>query len=294
MLGLINDVRQEHNLEPVVLGDNPAAQQHAESMLANNFVSHWGVDGLMPSMRYTLAGGENYMAENVSGHILQKGLHYQTRGSDTMLTELHRGLMQSSLHRKNILNKWHKKVNLGIACDLVSCSVAQNFEGDYIEFSDKPAIFNGVLSLAGRLKGGFVLFRGSIQVWYHQPPHPLSLSALYASSWYRVGGQEPAMSIIKPAPQGEYYSSLTNTYSWRHYRDPYAPHAPIVEKGKLGVKTVADKWQVNGAAFAIEARLSQMALDLGPGVYTVLIWGDNGGESVLLSNYSIFLSEIDE
>lgn len=67
MLDLINDDRLEHGLQPVTLGTNPAAQQHAEEMLSEGYLSHWGLDGLKPYMRYTLAGGFNYEAENVSG-----------------------------------------------------------------------------------------------------------------------------------------------------------------------------------------------------------------------------------
>ena len=39
-------------------------------------------------------------------------------------------------------------------------SVYQHFEGDYVEFDRLPSINNGVLSLAGRVKGG---------VWFRWP-----------------------------------------------------------------------------------------------------------------------------
>ena len=57
MLELINDERVSAGLNPVVLGDNAAAQLHAEASLENCFSSHWGIDGLKPYMRYSLAGG---------------------------------------------------------------------------------------------------------------------------------------------------------------------------------------------------------------------------------------------
>ena len=38
-------------------GSNNAAQLHAESSLQNCISSHWGLDGLKPYMRYSLAGG---------------------------------------------------------------------------------------------------------------------------------------------------------------------------------------------------------------------------------------------
>ena len=50
MLELINTVRTQAGLDPVVLGDNVAAQLHAESSLDNCVGSHWGIDGLKPYM----------------------------------------------------------------------------------------------------------------------------------------------------------------------------------------------------------------------------------------------------
>ena len=57
MLELINAERIEVGLHPVALGDNVAAQVHAEASLKYCFSSHWGIDGLKPYMRYSLAGG---------------------------------------------------------------------------------------------------------------------------------------------------------------------------------------------------------------------------------------------
>ena len=67
MLGVINLRREERGLPLVELGDNKAAQQHAEALLANCASSHWGPDGMKPYMRYTLAGGTQSSAENVNG-----------------------------------------------------------------------------------------------------------------------------------------------------------------------------------------------------------------------------------
>ena len=71
MLELINQARAEAGAPPVVLGDNHAAQLHAESGLANCFGSHWGIDGLKPYMRYSLAGGYQSNGENWLGVTVQ-------------------------------------------------------------------------------------------------------------------------------------------------------------------------------------------------------------------------------
>jgi hypothetical protein len=61
-LDLVNQSRRDAGMPEVSLGNNEAAQQHAEALLRHNAKGHWGIDGLLPQMRYTLAGGTNYVA----------------------------------------------------------------------------------------------------------------------------------------------------------------------------------------------------------------------------------------
>ena len=307
MLGLINEGREEHGVLPVTLGTNSAAQGHAEAMLKGNFVGHWGLDGLNPNMRYTLAGGTNHVMENTSGAVLTTGVNYTRRTRKTILTEIHTGLMNSSGHRKNIVNKWHTTVNLGIACNEVTCSMVQNFEGDYVTFSKEPTISNGTLSFAGTLEGGFTF--NNTQVWYDQPPHPLTLGQLDATYSYLVG-QEPATFLLKPASPGFHWSAtdlLPTSYSWTAGIDPYTvdPKQPRIARSISGMPfprlilplhktafvpwTVAETLELSDAAFEVKADISEVIDKRRAGVYTVVIWGDNAGELIPLTNYSVFV-----
>ena len=67
MLDLINEARVDADASPVAMGDNRAAQVHADNALEGCFSSHWGLDGSKPYMRYVAAGGYQPNAENVSG-----------------------------------------------------------------------------------------------------------------------------------------------------------------------------------------------------------------------------------
>jgi uncharacterized protein YkwD len=87
----------------VVLGNNSAAQKHAEDMLRNNYHSHWGMDSMKPYKRYTLAGGFNYAAENISSS--GKASYGYRVNPKRMLEEAQKGLMDIPDHRRNILNK---------------------------------------------------------------------------------------------------------------------------------------------------------------------------------------------
>ena len=67
MLELINDERRNVGVPPVVLGDNAAAQIHAEYALGNCFASLFGDSTASnPTCATHLAGG--YQANGENGH----------------------------------------------------------------------------------------------------------------------------------------------------------------------------------------------------------------------------------
>ena len=181
MLQLINSERTRAGAGSVVLGDNIAAQIHAETALANCFSSHWGLDGLKPYMRYSLAGG--YQSNGENGH----GSDYCIKESDQYLPvtdiqgeirEAVAGWMNSPGHRRNMLNPSHKKVNIGIAWDRYNVKAFQHFEGDYVEYARLPEIHEGVLTLAGRTTNEARLGGRrdlDVQIYYDPPPEPLTL-----------------------------------------------------------------------------------------------------------------------
>ena len=113
MLELINSERTKAGVPPVTLGNNIAAQLHAESSLANCFSGHWGADGLKPYMRYSLAGGYQTNGENGSGsdYCISASDRYRALGNiKAEIREMMEGWMNSPGHRRNILGKWHRKV----------------------------------------------------------------------------------------------------------------------------------------------------------------------------------------
>jgi uncharacterized protein YkwD len=304
ILDLINADRQAAGLTPVSPGSNVAAQKHSEDLLANSYLAHWGTDGMKPYMRYTLADGFNYEGENVyRTWTIRSGNRdpLYRRDPVQMLAEAEKSLMDSPGHRRNILDKWHKKVNIGIAYDSDGLCLVQQFEGDYISFDQLPALQDGVLSLSGATRAGFTV--DQIQVWYDQLPHPLTLGQLDKTYTYSLG--KPAVFIRPPPPPRSYYTESVSTFSREVYPDPYniPPNTPrLPQSGASTLETLpssrvaetvrwvdATQWNISGDSFAIRADLSQIVTDFGPGVYTVVIWTDAGDESLDLTNYSIFI-----
>ena len=131
MLELVNAERAKAGLNPVVLGNNIAAQLHAESALENCFSAHWGIDGLKPYMRYSLAGAYQSNGENGSGsdYCITASDGFRAIGSiEQEIREAMDGWMNSSGHRRNILDPQHKKVNIGIAWDRYNTLMYQHFD----------------------------------------------------------------------------------------------------------------------------------------------------------------------
>ena len=265
-LELINRDRMANGLESVTLGSNTAAQKHAEERLANRYGSHWGMDGLKPYMRYTLVGGENYEAEN---GFFTETIWYggrdpsYRRDPKEMLEQAQQGLMASPGHRKNVLDKWHKKLNLGIAYDNERLDLVQQFEGDYIDFSKLPSISGSILSMTGKVTLGTI---ENVSIYYDLLPHPLTPTQLDAPPYdYAYGLGEDIGTILPPPPPGSFYIDL------------------------LPNDVIATTWDINSdGSFALEADIDKM-LNTGKGIYTVVVWVETGGEFVAISNYSLFI-----
>lgn len=316
MLELINEERAKVGAPPVVLGDNVAAQLHAEASLAGCFSGHWGADGLKPYMRYSLTGGYQSGGENVSGlhYCIRDGEFYTPiRSSEEELREAMEGFMNSPGHRRQILAQWHKKVNIGLAWDKYNFRVVQYFEGDYVEYSRLPNIDdNGVLSFAGETRNGFGFGDRDdlgVQVYYDPPPYPLSRGQLART--YCTGLGVEVAALRPPLTGNWFYTDHQFSASQSQCPDPYnvpadtpGPGSPreasaawqtaydasqnMPDRYVTGPRITAASWRSAGTDFAVTADLSGVVSRHGPGVYTVLVWGNTAGEDIVISQYSIF------
>lgn len=298
LLYLINTERVHARVAPLTLGDNPSAQHHAESMMSYGYRSHWDINGMTPEMRYTLAGGTGRAMQNIAGpvEIPESG---GARGEGLRATsgQIHQGFMARSEEKSNILDPWHRQVNLGIACRDSQCWVVQQFESDHISFSILPFIADGTLKLAGEFQPGLEL--DGIALWYHPYPRPLGLGQLDATFHYG-NGQRPLTFLRPPPDPDRYYPSHLASYAWSGGIDPYtlepalgrSPAPPLqveIAQSAAVPWNTASLWRQSGASFEVAADLSELFGSLGSGVYTVQVWGKKDGEKVPFANHSIFL-----
>ncbi len=267
VLELINKDRQDAGFNPVVLSYNAAAQEHAQDMLDNNYqAAHWGTDGLKPYMRYTVAGGLNYEQENSA--------YLSTNDPQLNSIELKLAHLQSSMmaeiapndgHKVNMLNKWHKKVSLGIAYNTETVALVQQFEGEYVEYSKPPTLEGNILSLTGHFTQNDIKLENII-ITYDTPPQPLTTAQLNQDIYHHYGLGQQVGAILQPPPPGSYYPNLS-------------PREIVPTTGSFNYHG----W------FDIQEDISKILIK-GPGVYTVVLVATvgNTNERVNMTNYSLF------
>ena len=313
MLELINAERERASVGVIALGENIAAQLHAEAALANCFSSHWSLDGLKPYMRYVLAGGYHSNSENGHGsnYCIKAAHGYAAAGNiQQRIRNAIDGWMKSAGHRRNILDPQHKKVNIGLAWDRYNTVMYQHFEGDYVEYDRRPSIANGVLSLSGETKNGAQLGKNlGQQIYFDPPPRKLTLGQVARTYCYDNG--RPVASLRKPLTGGYYYSTHEFTTRYSPCPSPYdvpanaAPARSHNEAHQLWRQAyntsqsrasqsitvpwiTASEWTVSDTTFLLKADISEILDKHGSGVYSLLLWGKINGADTVISQYSIF------
>ena len=267
-------------------------------------------------MRYSLAGGYQSNAENGSGSdycIKEEDWYEPIWSVEEEIRLVMEGLMDSPGHRENILDKWHKKVNIGLAWDIYNFSAYQHFEGDYVEYEKLPSIDNGILSFAGRVKNVASFHDNEdpgVQIYYDPPPHTLTRGQV-ARTYCYDGGIQIAL-LREPLSGGWYYDEHEFTGLYKPCPDPYdvPTNAPVArspdeasvlweqayrksenqtEQSVTVPAITALEWIAQDEVFSVTADIEDLLMAHGEGVYTMnVLWGKIDGEDAVISEYSIF------
>jgi len=315
MLELINAERASAGLDTLTLGENDAAQLHAEASLAGCYSSHWGQDGLKPYMRYSLAGGYQSNTENGLGVDYCASAGEGRRAITNPKQEVREAMdlwMSSDGHRESILRPRILMVSIGLAWDRYNFRAYQQFEGDYIAYDVLPAFADGYLELAGTVRNGVEFADATdlrIGIRFDPPPQALTLGQVTRT--YCSDSGEAVAGLRRELPPGRFYTSETFTRTHRPCPNPYdmdaAAPAPTSsaeahrfwEEARNASRAqpevtmtvpwiTTESWVASGDAFSVRADLSDVLAKHGAGVYTVLVWGNLDGEFVTISRYSIF------
>ncbi|MBC7090809.1 MAG: CAP domain-containing protein [Nitrososphaeria archaeon] len=176
-LDVINRDRVEYGLKPVELGNNPAAQYHAEDLASMLCLSHWGSNGMKPYMRYTIFGGKFFVQENVAAVFMSgRATVPSEQEMLSFISQMEHEMMYNDAssdwgHRKNILDPMHTHVNIGIAYNSQIFVIVQDFENILIKWSEFSTK-NTTVTLKGRFLQNLRPYM--VIVYYDPTPSPLS------------------------------------------------------------------------------------------------------------------------
>ena len=310
MLELINHERSLRGLAAVTMVYNEGAQLHAEDLVENRYMSHWNLRGETPSMRHTWSGGHDYSAENLSfRRVLDAPAGFcAPPASEQTLDGVMAGLMDSPGHRDNILRPHHREVNIGIANSCHAMAVAQVFEGEYVRFSQPPELTEGRLVMAGQVVPRVEL-NNRTQVGIAWDPPLADYTRGQVSQTYCYSSGRPVAYIRQPLPSGFYWlEEESREMDWERCPTPWdadpnlqlPQDRAVIEqlsqrirdgfliRKKVDVALVtADIWQAEAGLFRIEADLNRVVQTHGPGIYSMLLWGEVDGESIALTTYAV-------
>jgi uncharacterized protein YkwD len=258
-LELINLDRQANGLGNVTLSPVNSAQVHADDMLKNSYFSHWDLNGYKPPVRYTVAGGRGAVEENMAWRGVT-GV-FASVDVKSSLKDLEHSMMYDDAssdwaHRDNILTASHNRVSIGIASDSKNVYLVQDFEDDYVTWS-QLSYTGGVVTMQGTISR-----EGTIQqvaIFYD------NASCLTASQL----GQAPYNSGYNPG-------TLVGLV------------LPSGYVSQEGVTVTASTWTLNGTSFDISFPMNQAVEAHGNGVYTLYLeTGSSTTDS--LTTYSLIV-----
>jgi len=209
LVALINRDRASQGLKPVELDAvaTRAGQEHAEEMALAKYVSHWDVKGRKPDQRYSEAGGQGAVSENVLvTHDFAEGEQYKLAAEQLFCrSELERiealffnEQAPNDGHRRNILNPDHNKVGIGLSLTVpgnrVTCT--EEFVNQYGSFAKLPSQqgHDAGLALSGQLPQGVELY--SVDIYRDQSPRPMTARELKATHSYTL----PAETVARYFP----------------------------------------------------------------------------------------------
>ena len=312
----VNKARTSQGLSPVRLGDNQAANQQAADMIMHRNLSDWTMAGHSPAMLYTLAGGEGYS----EGAGVYNGLFVNTgcinRKPADLLLEMLDHLMTVPVNHETIHFPEHTTVNVGISFSCTALAVQLDFEGEYVSYLNPPTIQNGQLTMEGRLLNGanMVWIGEEIGIWINYLPSPVPLTRGQLFRGFEECQGIPVAAILTQRPM--FFSSVdiekgfeTNTprclppYAFDALSEPpqneeeaaqllraafNVPRDNVLET-HFGPAILPDIWRVQQNSFTVQADVSSILAEHGPGVYMINLVGSVDSNSMYISQYAIFV-----
>ncbi len=264
----INEDRAARDLPPLILdqASSDMAAEYCRQQIRNRTTGHYSVDGLAPYARYSIAGENGALRENLAAWSSD------TPFTAEMLPEMIRRSHEEMLgeeppddgHRQAILDPHATHVGIGLAWKDGEFRLAEIFVRRLVDWSRALPRTARVADHpwgAGRIRDGLEV--DSIVVHYEPTPRQLSVEEANRRSSYSLPKKR---SEYRPVP---------------HLR---SPEARAIDGGPISRKRTGDFSIFHDGSFSFD-----VDFDRGDGIYTVVIWliDKENSERVAASNVSI-------
>jgi hypothetical protein len=187
----------EYDVLAARVGDEFCAEQAAKGVSG-----HWDTEGRGPHLRYALAGGVDFEAENFASKSRYGGRIKEPVGE--LLLEAHESFMSekppANGHRETILDSAFTRVGIGVALTAGEFRMTEEFVRRAAEWVELPA---GPVPAGGRARVAMKLARpwrpGVVEIAWEAPPRPLTAKAIAARGSYSY---PPAVHTLRPLLPG--------------------------------------------------------------------------------------------
>jgi uncharacterized protein YkwD len=240
LLEMINEERDVEKVQLVEMDDlaTEVATKHAVDLVTNEFIGHWGSDGLKPYHRYAAAGGTHATEENVSAADGIRSTQEKDLKQDSayLHVRMYQEKPPNDGHRRTILAPQHTHVGIGFAVRDLRLRMVQLFVAKYVDVKPikREAKPGAQLSFSGKIVRPGCLFN-NIEVFYEPLPTPPGLEWLRQPRSYALPKESRVLRPRVPPPLTYMDGSVgtVEVFGDRSFQTPVSLY-----KGKPGIYTI--------------------------------------------------------
>lgn len=240
LLEMINEERDVEKVSLVEFDDlaTEVANKHALDLVTNDFIGHWGSDGLKPYHRYSVAGGTHATEENVSAADGTWSMKAKDLKQDSayLHVRMYQEKPPNDGHRRTILAPQHTHVGIGLAVSDLRLRLVELFVAKYVEVKPmrREAKPNTQLTFSGKIVRPGYLFN-NIEVFYEPLPATPEMAWLRQPRSYALPKDS---KVLRPRVQPPFMYpdgnvGIVEVYADRSFQTPVSLY-----KNKPGIYTI--------------------------------------------------------
>ena len=293
-LSKINEDRQHFGKHPVNLSLNNAAQYQSENILSTKYMSHLTTEGEKPYILYSKLGGYGKLRQNVAligdPHLYGKCISGEIdckKINPLKTIDLLQDIMVYNdahakwHHRYNMLDNYTTHASLGIAYDDYSFALVQNFENNYINFSNPIHMKNGDghVKISGTLLNE-TRFHG-IEIYYDNLPTNSFYEQYKDPNKYQPGN---LVATVKAATNVGFDISIGNSSLEKNSTD-----VPLSNAVMLKPVQESYSFSEGNQEISLELDILPLIKEKKSGVYTIVVILEDRNHSIFPGGaHSIF------